>query len=41
MALLSVIISASLLIWLYRNIKRANHYRTALEEEKLHTEQLM
>lgn len=41
LALLSVIISASLLIWLYRNIKRANHYRTALEEEKLHTEQLM
>ena len=41
MALLSVIISAALLIWLYRNIRRANHYRTALEEEKLHTEQLM
>lgn len=41
MALLSVVISAALLIWLYRNIRRANHYRTALEEEKLHTEQLM
>lgn len=41
MALLSVIISASLMIWLRRNIRRANHYRTALEEEKLHTEQLM
>lgn len=41
MALLSVVISAALLIWLYRNIRRANHYRKALEEEKLHTEQLM
>lgn len=41
LALLSILISAGLLIWLRRNIRRANHYRTALEEEKLHTEQLM
>ena len=41
LALLSILISAGLLIWLRRNIRKANHYRTALEGEKLHTEQLM
>lgn len=41
MALLAIILSATLMLWLWRDIKRANHYRLALEKAKERTENLM
>lgn len=41
MSLLSIILSALLLVWLWRDIKRANHYRIALEVAKERSEKLM
>ena len=41
MALLAIILSASLMVWLWRDIRRANHYRRALESAKERSERLM